>query len=298
MRASGVTAEIFRRDMREFARLAETRYDPVVVDAVLDALGDGWADAWLAVRTTTHPVPVRQVSARFMNLPTAADPVGKLRAAGLLEFVGHPMEELLARVSAEIPVDWGIDLAVDRGVQKIWTAFPDLISVDRIVGFPGMPAAALAHARSLTRWGGGHIALMAVDFVNRTLNLYSQILAPGQLTAADIATILRELDFVAADEAELAAVGLPYTVYATFDWTAPNVRRICFPARYTAESFPSMDPVLTRFVAGAPFAGPGPRGFAFYAAYGPAERYYKVQADYTSAARQRLPGGVGVPQSR
>ncbi|MFE9577544.1 aromatic prenyltransferase [Nocardia sp. NPDC006044] len=298
MRASGVTAEIFRRDMREFARLAETRYDPAVVDRVLDALGDMWADAWLAVRTTTHPAPVRQVSARFMNLPAAADPVGRLRAAGLLEFVGHPMEELLARVSAAVPVDWGVDLAVDRGVQKIWTAFPDLISVDRIVSFAGMPNSARAHAELLKRWGGGGIALMAVDFVNRTLNLYTQILAPGQLTAAGIATILRELDFVAADEGELAAVGWPFTVYATFDWTAPSIQRICFPARYTAESFPPIDPVLSRFVEGAPFAGPGPRGFAFYAAYGPTGRYYKVQADYTSAARQTLPGGVGVPQSR
>ncbi|MFB8275329.1 aromatic prenyltransferase [Nocardia colli] len=298
MSASGVTAEIFRRDLREFARLAETRYDPVVVDAVLDALGERWADAWLAVRTTTHPAPVRQVSARFMNLPAAADPVGKLRAAGLLDFVGHPMEELLAQVSAAVPVDWGIDVAVDRGVQKIWTAFPDLISVDRIVSFAGMPASARVHAEQLSRWGGGEIALMAVDFVNRTLNLYTQILAPGQLTATDMATILRELGFVAADEDELAAVGWPYTVYATFNWTTPNVQRICFPARYTAETFPAIDPVLTRFVEGAPFAGPGPRGFAFYAAYGPTERYYKVQVDYTSAARQTLPGGVGVPQSR
>ncbi|WP_433654397.1 aromatic prenyltransferase [Nocardia sp. CA-128927] len=294
-----VTAEGFRQDLREFARLAETRYDPDVVDALLAALAGGWAESWLAVRTTTHPPPVRQVSARFMNLPAALDPVGQLRAAGLLGFDGHPMEELLAEVSAAVPVDWGVDLAVDSGVQKIWTAFPDLISVDRIVSFPGMPASARAHAAHLNRWGGGEIALMAVDFVNRTLNLYTQILRPGQLAATDIATILRELDFVAADADELSALAWPYTVYATFDWTSPSIQRICFPARYTAETFPALDPVLTRFVNGAPFAGPGrPRGFAFYAAYGPTERYYKVQADYTSAARQTLPGGVGVPQSR
>lgn len=293
-----VTADSLRRDLREFARLAETRYDPVVVDAVLDALTGVWADGWLAVRTTTHPLPVRQVSARFMNLPTAADPVGKLRDAGLLSFVGHPMEELLARVSAAVPVDVGVDLAVDTGVQKIWTAFPDLISVDRILDFPGIPESARAHAEQLERWGGGEIALMAIDFVNRTLNLYTQILRPGQLTAADIATILRELDFVAADPDELSAVAWPYTVYATFSWNSPGIQRICFPARYTAESFPAIDPVLSRFVNGAPFAGPGPRGFAFYAAYGPTERYYKVQADYTSAVVHTLPGGVEVPQSR
>ncbi|MFI6172338.1 aromatic prenyltransferase [Nocardia sp. NPDC051052] len=293
-----VTAENLRQDLREFARLAETCYDPVVVDAVLDALTGVWADGWLAVRTTTHPLPVRQVSARFMNLPLAADPVGALREAGLLSFVGHPMEELLARVSAAVPVGVGVDLAVDTGVQKIWTAFPELISVDRIVDFPGIPESARGHAEQLNRWGGEKIALMAIDFVNRTLNLYTQILRPGQLTATDIADILRELDFVAADPDELAALAWPYTVYATFNWNSPSIQRICFPARYTAETFPAIDPVLSRFVNGAPFAGPGPRGFAFYAAYGPTERYYKVQADYTSAALQTLPGGVEVPQCR
>ncbi|MFD6157030.1 aromatic prenyltransferase [Nocardia sp. NPDC060256] len=298
MSASGVTAAILRHDLREFARLAETGYDPAVVDAVLDALTDVWAEAWLAVRTTTHPPQVRQVSARFMNLPAATDPVGKLRKAGLLHFDGHPMEELLAQVSAAVPVNWGVDLAVDTGVQKIWTAFPELISVDRIMDFSGIPESARAHAEQLNQWGGGEIALMAADFVNRTLNLYTQILRPGQLTTTDIATILHELDFVAADPNELSALAWPYTVYATFNWTTPTIQRICFPARYTADSFPALDPTLTRFVNGAPFAGPGPRGFAFYAAYGPTERYYKVQADYTSAATQTLPGGVKVPQTR
>ncbi|MEU7143596.1 hypothetical protein ABZ942_29430 [Nocardia sp. NPDC046473] len=37
-----------------------------------------------------------------MNLPAAADPVGTLRKAGLLRFDGHPMDELLAQVSAAV----------------------------------------------------------------------------------------------------------------------------------------------------------------------------------------------------
>ncbi|PXX71207.1 aromatic prenyltransferase Orf2 [Nocardia tenerifensis] len=292
MSASGVTAEILRRDLREFARLAESRYDPGVVDAVLAALDGVWGDSWLAVRTTTHPPPARQVSVRFMNLPASADPVGRLRAAGLLDFAGHPMEQL---VSADVPVDWGVDVAIDRGVQKIWLVFQDLIEVDRILGFPGMPASARAHAEQLRRWSDGEFALLALDFLNRTMNLYAQILPPGRLGAADIADILRELDFVAADEDELAALGRPYTVYATFAWNSPRVQRICFPARYTAETFPAIDPVLSRFVDGAPCAGPGPHGFAFYAAYGASGRYYKVQADYTSPLSHALPGGADLP---
>ncbi|RMI32640.1 aromatic prenyltransferase [Nocardia stercoris] len=286
------TLDRLRRDLREFARLSEASYEPAVVDPVLAALADLWTGSWIGVRTTTHPVGQREVSVRLMNSSPDADPVGRLRAAGLLTFTGHPMERLLAAISAAVPVRWGVDLAVASGVQKVWLVFPELLTVQRMLEFPDLPAAAHAHAVHLARYGGD-IGMMAVDFVSHTMNWYSRVFAPGHLGPADIATILRELNFASAADTELALLARTFNVYRTFSWDAPGMRRICFPVRTDAIGFPAgVDPVLDRFVAGAPYADTGSRGFVFYAAYGPTGRYFKVQADYTSTRHAAFPGGT------
>ncbi|MBB5917672.1 hypothetical protein BJY24_006584 [Nocardia transvalensis] len=293
-----VTREQLHADLREYARLAEVGYDPAVVNAVLDALGDEfWPQSWLAVRTTTHAVDERELSIRFVNLPAAANAPDRLRAEGLLEFTGHPMEKVLAAISATEPVQWGVDVGVTSGVQKIWASFPELIPVDRLLAVDGVPESARAHTGHLKRWGGDQLALIAMDFASRTMNLYASIQAPGQITPENIVAILAELGFVPPSEEELTVLASPFTIYRTFSWTSPNILRICFPARYFRDQFPDLDPTLSRFATG-PVAGPGPHAAAFYAAYGPSGKYYKIQADYTSPMRFVLPGGAEVPQQR
>ncbi|MFE3194559.1 aromatic prenyltransferase [Nocardia sp. NPDC059240] len=293
MDASAVlTLDRIRRDLREFARLAEAPYDPAAVDPALEALTELWTTSVLGVRTTTHPVPQRRVNVRLMNSGVGVDPVTMLREAGLLEFIGHPMEQLLTGIPAAVPVLFGVDVGVAHGVEKIWMMFPGMIAVDRVLGFTGIPESARAHAAHLNRYGSD-IAIMALDFASRTMNLYSRVFAPGLITAADITTILAELDFVAATDGELALLGNTFNVYRTFSWTSPHMQRICFPVRHQATTFPKhVDPVLDRFVSGAPYAGSGPRGFTFYTAYGPDDRYYKVQAEYTSTQNVVFPAGA------
>ncbi|MGY2061647.1 aromatic prenyltransferase, partial [Nocardia gipuzkoensis] len=127
-----------------------------------------------------------------------------------------------------------------------------------------------------------------------------QVFQPGRLDGADIATVLSEAGAAPAAAADLAALGSEsYTIYWTFDWDRPGVRRVCFPRRFTRENFPvRLDPLLAKFVAQAPLVEPGPHGFTLYIAYGPAERYYKVQADYLPiGAEIRLPGNAEVPRT-
>ncbi|WP_405163466.1 aromatic prenyltransferase [Nocardia sp. NBC_01499] len=296
MSASAVlTLDQFRQDLRAYARLADVRYDPSVVDPVLDTLSELWTSSAIGVRTTTQPVHERDVNTRVMYPGAPTDLIATLRDAGLLTFTGHPMEQLLTEICATMPVCSGVDLALGRGVQKIWLVFPELVSVRRILDFPGMPDAARAHAAHLSRYGG-RIGILAVDFPARTMNLYSQVFESGQLTAADITTILADLDFVAATDDELTLLGRTFNLYRTFSWTAPRMQRICFPLRCTASTFPThLDPVLARFVDKAPFADPDVRGFVFYTAYGPTDRYYKVQAEYAAVQRATFPGGTVPP---
>ncbi|WP_067536660.1 aromatic prenyltransferase [Nocardia crassostreae] len=209
----------------------------------------------------------------------------------MLEFSGHPMERLLTDIPAAVPAIFGIDVGVTTGLEKVWLMFPELMSVERILGFTGIPDSARAHTAHLERYGG-QIAIVALDFANRTMNLYSRVFAPGQLTSADITTVLTDLDFTAATDQELNLLGNTFNLYRTFSWTSPAMQRICFPVCYEAANFPThLHPVFDRFVSSAPHSGDGPRRFTFYAAYGPADRYYKIQAEYTPTERVVFPGG-------
>ncbi|MEV6333998.1 aromatic prenyltransferase [Nocardia vinacea] len=289
---SARTLDQLRKDLREYARLAEVRYDPAIADPVLETLAELWTNSVVGVRTTTHPVPEREVNARVMHPGEPTELIEKLCGAGLLTYTGHPMEQLLAEIAAEVPVSSGVDLALAGGVQKIWLVFPELLSVERILGFSGIPESARAHADHLSRYGG-RIGILAVDFDARTMNLYSNVFEPGHLTPADITGILAELDFTAPTDTELALLARTFNLYRTFSWTSSHMERICFPVRCEPSSFPThLDPVLARFVAEAPFADPETRGFVFYAAYGPTDRYYKVQAEYAGVRVATFPGGT------
>ncbi|WP_225728506.1 MULTISPECIES: aromatic prenyltransferase [unclassified Nocardia] len=297
MSTPGVTLEQFRHDLRTYADLAEVEYDPAVMDPVLETLADLWTTSVVGVRTTTHPVAERELNVRMMH-SSAPDLVPRLRKAGLLTYTGHPMEQLLTAVGDAVPVAWGVDVAVASGVQKIWTVFPELVPVTRMLEFPGMPDSARAHAAHLDRYGG-EIGIMALDFASRTMNLYSKVFAPGELPPDEISRILADLDFVPASEKELRLLTGTFNLYRTFSWTSPRMRRICFPLRCDIDNFPThLHPVLDRFVKGAPYSGPGrPKGLVFYVAYGPDDRYYKVQVGYTDAIGATYPGGT-VPQMK
>lgn len=295
MNTVDVTRAQLHEDLLEYARLAETDYRQNLVDAVLDALGPGWTEAWIGIRTTTQPLPQREVSVRFTGLPARLDPVRRLREAGLLRFTGHPMENLIAEITESVPVRWGVDVATATGVQKIWLEFTDLLTTENLHTWKNLPPSVRNHRAHLARWTGGKLALLAVDFPNHTLNLYGQLRGPGGLTSTDLAAILAELDFAGPTDAELTALESPFTVYYTFSWDTPGPTRCCFPARFTRETFPALDPMLSRFVTG-PTAGPGPHGCAAYIAYGPTGRYYKAQLDYLSPFFAKLPGGTAVPE--
>ena len=114
MSTSAVT-ERLRYDLQEYARLSDAWYEPARVDPVLEVLTEIAPDALMAVRTTTEPVGERDVNVRFMHFP--ADPVAALRAAGLLRFTGHPLEQVLAAVSEAVPVQFGVDVAIASGAE-------------------------------------------------------------------------------------------------------------------------------------------------------------------------------------
>ncbi|RJO72530.1 hypothetical protein D5S18_22415 [Nocardia panacis] len=294
--AKAVTLDRLRADLRTYARLAGTRYDPAVTEPVLTALEHAWTTAAVGVRTTTHPAAQREVNVRVMYPGALGALVESLGAAGLLPRRSDPrIMPLLDALCESLPAAVGVDLAIGSGIQKVWAVLPEIAEVGRVLELPGLPAAVRTHAAHLSRWGG-RIGIVAVDFPARTLNLYSQVLDPA-LTGADIGAILAELGFGPASAAELAVLdGRAFNLYRTFSWDSPRPERVSFPVRCRPETFPThLHPLLTKIVAEAPFADPDARrGFVFYAAYGPnGLHYYKIQAEYCPGLlAPTFPGGV------
>ncbi|MQY30718.1 aromatic prenyltransferase [Nocardia aurantia] len=295
MSGSAVTTlDRLRADLRTYAGLCEAPYDAAVVDPVLETLADAWTNSVVGVRTTTHAVPDREVNARVQYPGPAPELIERLRAAEFLEYVGHPMESLLDAILG-MPVAGAVDLALGRGVQKVWFVLGRTLPVAEALALPGIPDAARGHADHLERYGG-QVGIVALDFPARTMNLYSQVLTPEVITAADITTMLADLGLVPATEAELALFAGTFNVYRTFSWDAAHTVRVCFPRRVEAGTLPGdLDPVLAAFATG-PVAAPE-RRHTVYAAYGPADRYYKIQTEYTSTLGAAFPGGTA-PQIR
>jgi aromatic prenyltransferase len=288
------TLDRLRRDLRTYADLCGAPYDEAVVDPVLEGFADAWTGSVVGVRTTTHAVPGREVNARVQYPGPAPELVRRLRSAEFLTYTGHPMEALLDAVVA-MPVAGAVDLALGSGVQKVWFVLGRTLPVDEVLRLPGIPDAARVHAEHLRRYGG-EVGIIALDFPARTMNLYSQVLMPDVITAADITTMLADLGLTAATEAELALFAGTFNVYRTFSWDGPQVVRICFPRRVESATLPGeLHPVLAAFATG-PVAAPD-RRHTVYAAYGPADRYYKIQTEYTSTAAAAFPGG-SAPQIR
>ncbi|MCX4094224.1 aromatic prenyltransferase [Nocardia sp. alder85J] len=283
------TLDRLRHDLRVYAELCDAPYDDAVVDPVLEIFADAWANSVVGVRTTTHAVPERQVNARVQYPGPATELVGRLRAAGFVEYIGHPMEALLDEIVA-MPVAGAVDLALGSGVQKVWFVLGRTLPVDEALRLPGIPDAARGHAEHLNRYGG-EVGIIALDFAARTMNLYSQVLMPEVIGAADIVTMLDDLGMTPPGAAELAVFAGTFNVYRTFSWDSPRMVRICFPRRVESATLPGdLHPVLAAFATG-PVAAPD-RRHTVYAAYGPADRYYKIQTEYTSTAAAAFPGGA------
>lgn len=274
-----------RTDLERYAEIVGSPYDGVFVDRLIKALRDVWKNAWVGVRTTTHAPEERDVNIRVCYREPL-HPLRLLRAAGLVSFTDHPLENLIDDVIDRFPAFWGIDAPLSGTVDKVWMFFDGGASLQGLRELPHLPASLHAAKEHFERLGMDRVGLLGLDFKRHTINVYAPIFPSGTLTTDRVTRMIGDFGFVAptSDEAEHCARA--FSFYQTFDLESPDVRRLCFPTRCTPEMIPThFDPVLADFVGRAPFAA-GQRAFLFYLAYGPRTRYFKLSSDYRANHHQ------------
>ncbi|MFF0199778.1 aromatic prenyltransferase [Streptomyces sp. NPDC005017] len=270
--------------IEESARTLEVPCEPDKVLPLLNAYGDGLAEAVVAFRVATGERRAGDLDTRF-TVPREVDPYQRAVEKGLLPRTGHPVGELLGDIRAHCPVDsYGIDFGIVGGLKKIWIVLPrtDLQSVAKLAGIPSMPRGLGASIDFFQRHGLGDTAgLLGIDYRNKTVNIYFGEQPAECFEPEAIRSMLAEAGQAAPTERMIALGRKAFGIYVTVSWDAPRLERICF-AVATANPLElgvPIDPRIERFVEHVR-ASQTNRKFVYAVASQPDGEYYKLQSYY------------------
>jgi hypothetical protein len=268
-------------DLQEYAKIGGVDFDETAVLSTIEPLREHFADARVAVRTTTQPAKARDVNWRMAYRDTA-NPIPRLKDVGMLTFDAPHMEELLDEVAGRYPGWWAVDAATSRpGIEKFWVLFDGGVPLDEVLALPHLPPSAHAARAQFERTEVTSVGIIGLDLRRHTVNLYSDVFPADTLTPGSVIRMIEGLGWAVPDQDSVRRNAAAFNFYQTVGWDSPDVLRLCFPVRYEATAYPvHLHPVLKRFVEQAPFPTRTGR-FMFYNTYGPRGGYYKVQADYT-----------------
>ncbi|MFD0319239.1 aromatic prenyltransferase [Streptomyces flavalbus] len=159
-----------------------------------------------------------------------------------------------------------------------------------------MPPAVAANAEFFARYGLDEVALIGVDYKNKTMNLYFQLPAAvrGDLDAKAVLAMLRETRMSEPSEEMLAYAAQAYRVYTTLSWDSGDIQRISFapqPRRSLdlAELPARLEPRIEQFMRATPHTYPGALVNASAAKWSPQREvldlaaYYQVSAVHMKA---------------
>ena len=272
-------------DIVAAAELAHAPYDREVIRRGLQAYGSFFAGSPVSFRTSTKKGPERRLNVRYVELGVPHDPYATALAEGFIRHEGHPLDNLLPEIQATYPVvGYGVDLEVAYGLEKIWPFFPHLPQpAARAYAMPSLPDAVKAQAGYFEKYGLEDFSLFALDYRNRTINLYFMV-RPGHLAPETIAGMIGDLGFQVPGQEILGYCSMAIPVYFTFSWDSPRVERLCFATvAFDERMLPThLHPLIDRYCAGAPFAGPQ-RTFIFNLTFTRKGDFIKIENDYTGS---------------
>lgn len=281
----------FVDDLKVYADISEVEFNAATVGGFLDDFAQVLPESIITIRTTTESLETREVNFRYTTREgndDVIDPIALLRRTNRIAADDTRVNALIDDLAGTFPVWWGIDVSVGRGFQKVWAFLRDGgAPLDDVLALTSMPASAAQYVAHLRRFGLQRVNIIAVDPRNRTVNLYSPILSPGDLGRNAVADLLTDLGLALPDEEELVRNGETVEYYYTFSWDRPGVRRVCFAMNPPRERFPThWHPLAERFLQRAPFQG-GRDGFIYNTTYGETgSGYLKMETDYTGDANE------------
>jgi hypothetical protein len=135
----------------------------------------------------------------------------------------------------------------------------------------------------LARYDLTDVAILGVDYRRRTVNLYF-LKPPGYFAPERLRHMAGDFGFDPPGEEWLRHAAMAVPIYFTFSWISPDVERLCFAAvAPTPHDVPvHLDPLIERYVAGAPFATPR-KLFIYNMTLARGGNFIKIENDYTGS---------------
>ncbi|WP_328501247.1 aromatic prenyltransferase [Streptomyces sp. NBC_00457] len=217
-----------------------------------------------------------------IQVPRAIDdPYAHALAHGLVPPTDHPVGALLSDLRKHCSVDeFLIDFAVLGGFHKIYVHFPrDVQGVSQLAAISSMPRALGENADFFARHGLDDVAMISIDYTNRTVNAYFTF--PAGLEAATVSSILRDLGLPEPDEELVESARKTFRAYVTLGWDSGRIERISFARSLDlAVVRPRVEPEIVRFVTGTPYTYEGDRFSISIVKWSPDGEWFNVGSYY------------------
>jgi len=299
--SKNLTKEQLVQDIIKCSKAADVKYDENLVNDIVSTYEDQFIHPLTPVcmRTTTKEKKHRGVNVRYADFWTEHNPYAMALEKGYIKKEGHPIDDTFSEIISNYPVGGqGIDFGVTTGLEKIWPFFAptELVNVDRILSMKSMPDSMKQSIKLFEKYKLDNFALFALDYYNKSVNVYFMSGAVGGFSKEQIIGILKDLDFAIPEEEIIERCTRGVTLYFTYNWDSPNIERVCYGiCADSRKDLPiHLSPVIRDFSAGVPTISL-PHHFIYSITFARTGNYIKVENDYYGMVDWISSGGQ--PQS-
>ncbi|MET9442751.1 aromatic prenyltransferase [Streptomyces sp. NPDC006610] len=273
-------AEAVYSAIEEAAGLLDIPCSREKVLSVLSAFGDGVSEESVIVLAMAGGERHGGDIDYNFTVPTeVGDPYEIAVANGWIEATDHPVARLLPEIVEACPVTfYGVESGVVGGFKKTYIFFPldNLGKLSTLASLPSMPPSVAEHARTFAGLGmGDRISIIGIDYIRHTVNVYFMA---GSLEEKAVLSLLQDTKLPAPDPQFLEFVQNSFSIYPTFGWESPDVRRICFSSVSPDDTaYPTtLHEEIARFARNAPYEYGGARVLVYGATISRTEEYHKL----------------------
>lgn len=257
---------------------------------VLTAFQDVLPSSPIIFNIVTSGGRIGDLSFDFAMPTSVGDPYTLALSHGIVDDVDHPIRALLPDIAARLPLQvYGVDYGISGAFNKTYAGFPmgDLQGVAKLADIPSMPQGLSEHLATFTEYGlDDKVSAIAVDYANRTWNVYFNGLSPEHVERKTALSLIRELGLPAPSEQLLEFIGISSALYPTFGWDSPKAERISFSAKNAAPAaLPAhLGPKFEKFAGSVPYTYEGEHVIVYAGALNASQEYYKLAAYYQMAS--------------
>ncbi|KAL9087278.1 MAG: hypothetical protein Q9165_006772 [Trypethelium subeluteriae] len=230
----------FQSELSTLCHSLDAPYSSKVTEQILEAFDEYLDDSYVWLRCTSKPADV--VNFRLAFHGKRIDTTAILASAGWIGIDDEPAKMVRSWSSQEDAEQW-CDFDPSRGIAKTWIYFRRLQPIQEILCTHDLPAPVAARLPDLQAAGLEHVNYAAVDYANRSINVY--FLLPGGLSAERAARYVALAGSTPPSEADVQIISDNTHPMQTFGVTivpeTGHIPRVAFYAPIeNAENFPSL----------------------------------------------------------